>query len=353
VSLPYAWGGPDFRGVISQSPDHFLVSEELGFEPSGEGEHAFLYLEKSLLNTAELVEKISSLFGVAQRDIGLCGLKDRNAITRQWLSIWLPGREDPDWSVLEQPSVQSPGRVKVIAVTRHRKKLRRGVHRCNRFQLRVSEVEGDRSTAESKLARIKKDGVPNYFGEQRFGRNGSTLEQAKQWIERPRRVTRSKRSLYFSALRSDLFNQLLAQRVLSESWGSCHAGDTCMLAGTRSHFYCEQLDESIVQRARDGDLHLALPLWGSVASEKEFASRAVYQECIASSHLMCDFLERSGPQLAWRSARVKPDDFSWRFCDDGCLELNFALGVGSYATTLLREVIKYRDGSRLGGSASE
>jgi tRNA pseudouridine13 synthase len=328
---------PSATALIRSRPEDFMVSEELGFELAGAGEHRFLYLQKRNLNTMELVQRVAALGGVAERDIGFCGLKDRNAVTRQWVSVGLAGRAEPDWLQLE-----SAGDVTVLEQAWHQRKLRRGVHRANRFRLILRQLTGARAELEQRLARVQMHGVPNYFGEQRFGRNGATLEQARRWIACPRRrLGRSKRSLYLSALRAYLFNTLLAARVEAASWNRPLDGDVCMLRGTRSLFACEQADQVLQARAAAGDLHPGLPLWGAGRSAASAPVAAQQRELLQAHSEVCDFLEEAGLELAWRPARLLADDFCWQFCDDGALQLDFALGAGAYATALLGEIVRF------------
>ena len=341
ASWPRAWGEPAASAVIRSEPEDFIVSEQLGFELSGNGEHVFLYLQKRNLNSTELLQQLSELSGVAQRDIGMCGLKDRNAVTRQWFSVGMPGSREPDWRALE-----ASGAVQVLEQGRHLRKLRRGVHRANRFTLRLRAVQGEREALEQRLQLLRDEGVPNYFGEQRFGRNGATLVQARRWMSSGRRMSRSKRSLYLSALRAYLFNTLLAERVKSGTWNTVLDGDVCMLQGSRSHFTCERVDQDIGARAASGDIHPGLPLWGRGQSDAGPARARQQAQCLQDHTAICEFLAADGPgrtalELAWRPARMLADDFCWQFCDDGGLQLDFALGAGSYATALLAELVQY------------
>ena len=336
---PPAWGDPPGRAVIRSCPEDFMVTEQLGFEPSGEGEHVFLYVQKRNLNSADLQQRIADLAGVPPRDIGLSGLKDRNAVTRQWFSVGMAGRTEPDWQAL-----QSAGDVQVLAVQRHLRKLRRGVHKANRFTLVLRELRGDRVALEQRLQLLRDEGVPNYFGEQRFGRQGSTLEQARRWLSSGRKITRNKRGLYLSALRSYLFNRLLAERVEAGSWNTVLNGDVCMLQGTRSLFTCEQLDDDIRARAASGDIHPGLPLWGRGTSPAGLERARQQTESLKEDLDICEFLESAGLELSWRPARMLADDFCWQFCDDGNLQLDFSLGAGSYATALLAGLVRYKEG---------
>ncbi len=326
---PPALGEAVASAVLRSVPEDFLVVERLPFEPEGEGEHAFLYLEKRELTTPELAERLSKLSGTHPRDISFSGMKDRNAVTRQWFSVGLAGRPEPDWQSLE-----GDARVRVLAATRHRRKLRRGVHRANRFELRLRQLAGDHQQIEERLALIRQRGVPNYFGEQRFGRAGATLVQARRWMARGERVSRNRKSIYLSCLRSLLFNQLLGNRVREGSWDTPLPGDVCMLAGSHSVFAVDQVDDELLQRGAAHDLHPALPLWGRGSDPLAEAAGAFRQQ-LQEEAAVCEFLEGKGLQLDWRATRLLPDDFSWQFCEDDSLLLTFELGAGAFATALL------------------
>jgi tRNA pseudouridine13 synthase len=244
-------------------------------------------------------------------------------------------------------ALQAGGDVQVLQRGRHTRKLRRGVHRANRFRLLLRDVSGERAALEQRLQQAREDGVPNYFGEQRFGRGGAGLEQARRWaLTGGRRLTRAKRSLHLSALRAFLFNTLLAERVAAGSWNIPCEGDVCMFQGNRSLFTCGQVDDELRARARLGDVHPGLPLWGRGVSAASPARALQQREALAEHRLLCDFLEREGLELSWRPARLLADDFCWQFCDDGALQLDFALGAGAYATALLAEIVQYQQGGQ-------
>jgi tRNA pseudouridine13 synthase len=345
---PGAWGPVPGDALIRCRAEDFQVSEHLGFELSEEGEHCFLHLQKRQLNTIELVQRLSVLSGVPPRDVGYSGLKDRNAVTRQWFSLGMAGHIEPDWRALE-----AAGDVQVLQVGRHSRKLKRGVHRANRFTLILRELTGQRAMLEQRLKTIRDQGAPNYFGEQRFGRNGSTLEQARRWMRSRRRISREKRSLYFSAMRAYVFNRMLALRVERGDWNAVLSGDVCMLHGTRSRFTCDAVDEDIRKRVASGDIHPGLPLWGR--GHAGIDPRFLEQQApsLAECKDICEFLHASGLELAWRSARLLPDDFCWQFCDDDTLQLEFSLGPGCYATALLAEFVHFKEGYIKSGISSE
>ncbi len=347
LAWPRAWGEPLVEARIRCRPEDFLVCEQLGFEPEGEGEHVFLHLQKRDLNSAELVQRVAALSGVATRDIGISGLKDRNAVTRQWLSVGMAGCAEPDWQAL-----QGDGKVLLLAQTRHRRKLRRGVHKANRFSLRLRGVSGDLADLEARLQRVRSAGVPNYFGPQRFGRGGSNLVQARRWMaSRHSRLSRQKRGLLLSALRAWLFNCLLASRVEARCWEQVKRGDVCLLRGTRSFFACEEVTADIERRAALGDLHVGLPLWGTGQWPPGSDGEHKWRQRMTEHADVCEFLENAGLELAFRSARLLVDDFCWQFCDDGDLQLDFTLGAGAYATALLGELVRYKEDVGSGNSS--
>lgn len=346
---PLAGPAPRVSGRLRCTPEDFIVREQLGFVPDGDGEHAFLHLEKRGLNTPDLAQRLSELSGVPLRDIGFSGLKDRQAVTSQWFSLGLAGRAEPDWRRLEVR-----GDVRVLEVSRHRRKLRRGVHRGNLFSLVLRDVQGDLESLVMALEQLQRCGAPNYFAEQRFGRDGSNLVRARAWVAGGgRRVTRQRRGIQLSALRADLFNRILAGRVRAGTWDRILDGDLCVLQGSRSQFQCAQVDADLQRRAEQGDVHPALPLWGRGASRQGGARGAEQALWLSGHEDICRFLEAAGLDLDYRPARCLLDDFSWKFCDDDALGLSFSLGVGSYATAVLAQIIDYQEGDNPGGDGSE
>ena len=337
------------RALIRSVPEDFVVREQLGFEPDGSGEHVFLHLQKRGLNTQDLLQRVSALSGIHLRDIGYSGLKDRRAVTSQWVSVRMAGKPEPDWQQLAVA-----GEVELLDQHRHSRKLKRGVHRSNRFTLRLAALEGDIGALEERLQVIQQQGVPNYFGEQRFGHGGATLAQARQWQQRgARKLSHSKRSLLLSAMRAHLFNMLLAQRVLEGSWNRLLPGDVCILQGSRSLFPCATVEADLAARAMAGDVHPGLPLWGR-GEILQGAPQLSWQAAVLSQEAeLCRFLEDAGLQLAYRPARLLPDDFCWQFCDDGALQLGFSLPPGSYATAVLAELADYRDMHGESGNSGE
>jgi tRNA pseudouridine13 synthase len=316
-----------FAGAIRQQIEDFVVHELLGFEFSGEGEHDYLHVEKRAANTEWVSRQLATFAGVPARDIGYSGMKDRHAVTRQWFSV--PRWNKPDWQQLEIDGVR------VLEQQRHHRKLKRGAHQSNYFRI---VMRGDLSTAsgiEARLAAIAESGVPNYFGEQRFGRGGANLALADQWAA-GKRLPRHKRSIAISSARSFLFNQNLQQRVHQQTWNRMLPGDVANLNGSGSVFTVESVDDDIERRCREMDLHPAGILWGEGASKAG----------IAEDHLpWCAALENARVKAAHRSLRLRLKAFTWTL-DAESLTLEFSLRRGAFATAVLRELVAVSDAQR-------
>lgn len=329
---PYAYDGPSGTGNIKTEPDDFIVEESLSFIPEGSGEHVFLYIEKAGENTEYVARLLARHAGVRQRDIGYAGLKDRHGRTRQWFSVWLPGKADPDWSPLETDNL------KILQSIRHPRKLKRGVLAGNRFSLRIRNWQGDRESSDNQLQQIKSQGFPNYFGEQRFGHQGRNIDKALAMFGGVR-VKPEQRSIYLSAARSYLFNLMLAERVSQQTWIRVLAGDVCKLQGSNSQFLAETPDHTLQQRMDSGDIHATAALWGKGLNPAGGEVAVLENAVIADQPALAEGLLKAGLELDRRALRVLPENMSWQWTDE-CLQLDFSLPAGSYATALLRELIQ-------------
>lgn len=327
---PYAYGGPAGQGDIKIEPDDFIVEEILSFEPEGSGEHVFLYIEKIGENTEYVARLLARHAGVRQRDVSYAGLKDRHGRTRQWFSVWLPGKEDPDWSGIESD------RLKILKVVRHARKLKRGVLAGNRFTLLVRNWIGDRELAERQLEQIKAHGFPNYFGPQRFGRNGQNIDRAQAMFAGAK-VKREQRSLYLSAVRSYLFNQILARRVELANWNRALEGDVFKLEGSNSCFTGEG-DATLAARVEQGDIHPTGAMWGRGGGVTSAEVATIESDVIAANQALAAGLVAFELEADRRALRVFPQGLSWQW-RPAQLQLSFTLLAGSYATALLREII--------------
>lgn len=332
--MPYYLGRPEASGLIRQQPEDFLVDEVLGFGPDGEGEHWLLHIQKRNSNTVWVAKQLARLAGVPPRDVGYAGLKDRHAVTTQWFSVWLPGREAPDWQQINSDEIQ------LLAASPHSRKLRTGTLQGNRFQLIIRQLKGERVEIENRLKRIAKEGVPNYFGDQRFGHDYDNLNQAGRLFRGElTRLSRHKRGLYLSASRSQLFNQLLAARIQDGSWNKALPGDQMMLQGSHSLFAVDEVDEAIKQRVSEFDIHPTGPMWGRGRVTTHLQVEALENEVLAPFEEWRNGLEWKGLKQDRRALRVKVADLSWVFGDEH-LTLAFTLQAGSYATMVLRELLQ-------------
>jgi len=329
--LPYAHGNPPLTARLRVAPEDFQVEEILGYDADGSGEHALLWVEKRGANTDWVARELARFAGVPPLNVGYAGLKDRHAVTRQAFTVQLAGKPDPDWSAFPHAEV------KVLAATRHSRKLKRGALRGNRFVLVLREVQGDRAEAERVLERIGARGVPNYFGEQRFGREGGNVAQARAMFA-GKRVDRDKRSMLLSAARSQIFNGVLASRVERDAWDAPLEGEIWSLAGSRSWFGPEPFDAALAERLARSDIHPSGPLWGQGEPPTTGEAGALEREIASQEADLAAGLAAARMDQERRPLRLRPKDLRWRWLEGDALELAFELPAGAYATVVVREL---------------
>lgn len=253
---PRASGEPLGTAILKAVAEDFQVDEVLDIPLSGQGEHLWLWVEKRDLNTEEAARRLARAAGVPVRSISYAGLKDRQALTRQWFSLHLPGKADPDLSRAEDASLR------VLKQVRHQRKLQRGAHSANGFTLRLTALAADHQAVDARLEQLRQQGVPNYFGTQRFGHGGGNVHDALDWAARKALPEqRNVRSRLLSAGRSYLFNQLLAARVADGSWARAQVGDLLAFTDSRSFFPAGEA-ECADPRLAILDLHPTGPMWG-------------------------------------------------------------------------------------------
>ncbi len=324
-----AGGVPSISALLRQQAADFRVTELLDIEFSDDGEHDWLWIEKTATNTAWLARQLARFAGIPAADVGYSGLKDRNAVTHQWFSVRRARGQEHDWAEFELAGVT------LLRSVRHNRKLRRGTHRANQFALRLREVSAD---PESALKRISTCGIPNYFGEQRFGRNGSNIAMAGSLFA-GKRLKREARSMALSAARSLIFNDVLDARIAEGTWNKLLPGDIASLDGSNSHFAVAEVDDTLTSRCAAFDVHPSGPLWGRRGMALE---RVASEQAVLSRHAkFCAGLEQH-MDAARRALRVRPMDLQWQFSGNELL-LEFSLPSGCYATSLLREVLSYED----------
>ena len=335
---PRAHGAPVLSARIRVAPQDFFVEELPAFEPTGAGEHLLLTIEKTGMTTAAAVRRIAAWAGVPDSAIGHAGLKDRHAVTRQRVSVWLPKKVAPDIDALQAQDLR------VLGHAWHARKLPRGALAGNRFVLVLHDVDGAREAIDARLRAIARRGVPNHFGEQRFGRGGGNVQQAIAMFA-GRRVKREERSMLLSAARSELFNRVLAARVEAGTWNGPLDGEVWMLDGSRSVFGPEALTDELQGRLEAFDIHPTGPLWGEGELRSSGTAREV--ELLAlqgdTANRLRNGLEDAGLEQERRALRLRPQDMAWRWLDDAALELAFSLPPGCYATTIMRELGEITD----------
>ena len=331
--LPCAYPVLDTNGFIRTVPEDFIVEEQLGFTASGEGEHIFLHIKKEGRNTEDVSRLLARFADVSRKSVSYAGLKDRNALTSQFFSVHLPGKEGPDWKLVDDPNIE------FLSVSRHQKKLKRGALSRNNFCLRIRGFSGSSDDAEQRLQLIKIKGVPNYFASQRFGHNANNLVFADQLLVSGKRVKdRFKRNIYYSAARSWLFNLILAERIRRVNWNNAVAGDSLMLNGSRSCFNVEAVDEVIQSRINTFDIHPTAPLWGRGDAMVKAEAAQIESDILRDWHGWTKGLEKARMDLARRAMRVSVADLSWDWLEEDQLQIKFSLPPGSYATAVLREL---------------
>ncbi len=332
-SLPYAHGGPLAVGRIRVQPEDFIVREQLGFEASGEGEHLLLTVRKRAANTKWVAKQIAQHANVRVREVGYSGLKDRHAVTEQAFTVPALQSTPEYWLDFRGEGFE------VIASARQRRKLRRGAHRANQFEIVVREFDADTEQVSQRLQRIATFGVPNYFGEQRFGHNDRNLAVAKRWLcDGIAPTDRDERSFALSAARSALFNAVLAQRVADHTWNRLLPGEVVNLDGAGSVFVSALPDATLAERCAKLDVHPTGPLCGVGDSPVQENVRELEERVLAPFADWRRGLETLRVEQQRRALRLAVNDLTWEYSSH-TLTLHFRLTRGAFATAVLRELV--------------
>ena len=332
---------PIMSGLIRQKNTDFIVTEIPSVIPIGSGEHVWLKLQKSGENSDWLAGLLARIAHVKRRDVSYAGMKDRHALTTQWFSVYLPGKIAPNWQEALPESIQ------LLQEIRHERKLRLGTLKGNHFQIILRHCQFTSQTSaepieqqmQQRIALIQAQGVPNYFGEQRFGRNFNNLHKAHAWFSgqfTPKK--RQLQSIFLSAARSWIFNQILSQRVQAQTWNKAVEGDVFMFSSSKSWF-AEPLDDSILQRVAEKQLNPTAALWGLGDLASQHAIQQLEQKIAADNVHFCQGLEAHKLRQDRRSLRLFVNDIEAHWLDKQSLQLRFSLPAGSYATTVLDEIL--------------
>ena len=276
-----------------------------------------MHVRKRGANTQWIAKKIAAHAKVLPKAIGYCGMKDRHAVTSQWFSVYLPKGDEPNWSLLEQ---ELHPELEILSASRGGKKLRRGQHQTNAFAITLRNYRIDSSRIAEVFESIELRGVPNYFGEQRFGHSGANLEKASRWLDQGEAIQRcGPKDIIMSSARSYLFNLYLMERVKRDNWWTAIDGDVIDEAGA-----------------------VCGPMWGRGRSERAGEAKLIEEQVYASLDKWLDGMEHCGLSQEGRPLAFKPQDLSWKYLDD-VLHLSFRLLPGQYATAILRELAELQN----------
>ena len=345
IEWQYLNGKPHSSGEFKRQPDDFIVTEKLGYSPTGEGEHIYVWLQKQNLNTAYVAEQLAKFAQVPLRNVSYAGRKDKYALTKQWFGVHLPGNKSPDWQQLKLEGAQ------VLSTSRHNKKLRTGVLKGNQFEIRLRNVSLS-DDFESRVQQVTEQGVPNYFAEQRFGvikdadgnlQLGGNLAMAERMLNGETIRNRNKRSMAISALRSWVFNQVVSERIHAGLFAQPMIGDAIKLAGSNSFFIAEaiagEVDPDVFQRLKQCDVELTAPMIGKGALASKADALDWETACLGPYHDAAKLLSDLDLRQERRALNVTPNNLTWQL-DANDLRLSFDLPSGCYATAVLRELIQ-------------
>lgn len=331
MKLNYLLGTPQQTGRLKAEFADFIVREELGYPLAGEGEFVAVKVRKTNANTLFVGEQLAKFVGISAKNMSYAGLKDRHAVTEQWFCLHLAGKETPDFSAFECEGVE------ILEVTRQNRKIRTGALKGNHFELLLRDVV-ETDELKQRLNQLQEIGFPNYFTEQRFGRDGHNLTQAQRWASGEISVKdRKKRSFYLSAARSEVFNLVVSQRIADQQMQTILSGDYLQLAGSNSFFEVKEKDlVQSQQRLDENDVLLTAPLIGENSLEQKGNERE--KAIVAQHENLISLMKKERMNAARRAMLCKPQDLRWQFEPEG-LRLTFFLNSGSYATGLVRELI--------------
>lgn len=330
LAPPRAHGGACITGTLRASPEDFVVDEQLGFDAAGAGQHVLLRVTKRGANTEWVQRELAKRAACKPMDVGYAGLKDRHAVTTQYFTV--PRGKQPIEAWLE---VAGDG-YRVLSAAAHDRKLPRGALAGNAFAITLRDVTGDQAAVAARVAALGAQGIPNYFGAQRFGRDAGNLVAAATG-----RAPRAREQLGFalSAARSLLFNTVLAERVTQGTWCELQPGDVANLDATGSVFRVPSVDAELRERVARLDLHPTGPLWGEGEPMTEGEVRA-HEALVAERYpTVLQLLTADRMKPARRALRLAVRELAHEWLDDTTLQIRFRLTAGSFATTVLRELV--------------
>ncbi|GAA4023561.1 tRNA pseudouridine(13) synthase TruD [Deinococcus rubellus] len=336
MNLIFSWAAlraltptPGSGGTLRSRPEDFVVEERPTYLPSGSGNHLYLHLEKTGHTTAHVARELSAQLGVKAKDLGIAGLKDRHAVTRQWIS--LPAKFE---ARLGDFSFEG---VRILEVSRHANKLGLGHLRGNRFTVRVRAAAGTAAQAQTTLELLTRLGVPNYFGPQRFGLGGLNAEEGLRVLrgESELRDPQVRRFLS-SSVQSAVFNRWVSRRLERGLFDALLSGDMAKKHDTGGVFLVEDAEAESL-RAERNEISATGTLFGRKTKPLTLDAGALEAEVLGEFGLTPEvFSSRKGDR---RLIRIFMEDAQVQPEDDG-YTVSFALPKGSFATSVLRELMK-------------
>ncbi|WP_153447596.1 tRNA pseudouridine(13) synthase TruD [Vibrio algicola] len=334
ASLAYQLSTPIAQAKVKAQASDFQVREDLGFDFSGHGNHLMVRIRKQGENTSYVVNELAKACGVPSSNVGWAGLKDRHAVTEQWLSVQGAKAEGFDITQFEadHPSV------KILATAYHNKKLRPGDLIGNQFVIRLAQVS-DINDVCQRLEKVKLNGVPNYYGAQRFGREGNNLEEARRWgRDNVRTRNQNKRSLYLSTARSWIFNQVVSHRIESQCFSQLLNGDIVMNS-QGNHQLVDQNNMAELQAQLDNEtVQLTAPLAGDNALPTQDDAEALERPFLDAEQDLMALICGNRMRHDRRPVALFAQNLTWTH-DDDSVTLSFSLPAGCFATSILRELI--------------
>ncbi|MCX4025429.1 tRNA pseudouridine(13) synthase TruD [Endozoicomonas sp. SM1973] len=334
TELAKAHGEALAKAIFKAYCEDFVVEEVLGITPTEEGEHELLWVEKTGQNTAWVAKQLAAYAGISQRQVSYCGLKDRQAVTRQWFSLHLPGKQGPDWQQLNIDGVN------IKQVVRHQRKLARGCHAGNRFVIRLRECQVDENHLTERMSRIQAQGVPNYFGAQRFGHGNNNLTRANQWFAGEWRPKKNQQDIYWSAARAYVFNKVLNFRVENNLWNELITGDVLQFNDSNTLILPDKIDDTAKQKWQQAELIATAPLWGKGRLLSQLQVAEIETKLAKEEGLLTEGLVSGGVAMARRPLVVYPQQLAWQQQQDS-IEVSFYLPKGAYATAVVRELVDW------------
>lgn len=335
MNFAHATPPPTVSASLRQTPNDFIVDETLAYELTGEGEHVYLYIRKRGLTTIAIAERLAKFANMRLRDIGYAGLKDKYAVTTQWFSLYLPQRPQIDWDAFNDDRVQ------ILIVTQHQKKCRIGAVKQNTFAITLRDYAIPEDFS-ARLQQLQQQGMPNYFGEQRFGNHGDNLRKAEALLKGELTVKNHRlRGIYYSSARSWVFNQILSARVAAHNYFQAIPGDVMQHVGRRGYFSIENVDEEILQRVSTREIVPAGPLWGKGEHYVSGEAACYEKEALAQCENLCNGLVEHKVELAYRPFVVFPGELEAQQLAADVMKLTFTLPRGAFATSLLRELCRH------------